>query len=230
MDVQVQVAGQITSKPTRNGGTKFDIPLSNGIKPSCFDAALATKVSGFGGAPFTARLEQKGQYWNLIDAFGSGEQFVPQTPAPGTPISQPFTPDAATPTPIVPADQSGGGKKFGEADIVRITKLATIGTAYGFLAAHAEKLGIDFDEAVQWADSLALKLYKDARSHEPGAVPTTAQIPVPTGPIAPSAVTEPVATVPANPQAVAAFVAEQAGAPVVQVGAAEADKLPWATS
>lgn len=238
MDVQVQVAGQITSKPTNNGGTKFDIPLSNGMKASTFDAALATQVSQLGGQVFTARIEQKPNprggtpYTNIIAVAGPGMTLPPEIPGAGTPVFQPpqqavpFTPvvGGQAPTPIVP---DTGGKGFSEADKIRITKLAAIGTAYGFVGQHLANGAVEFEEAVKWADSLALKLYTDARSHEQGAVPQQAAP-------QPQAVQQPV--VAADPQAVAAFVATEAGAPVVQVGAegiapaAEAAALPWSTS
>jgi len=239
MDVQVQVAGQITSKPTNNGGTKFDIPLSNGMKASTFDAALATQVSQLGGQVFTARLEQKpnprggAPYTNIIAVAGPGMTLPPEIPSAGTPIQQfpqqaavPFTPVVGNgqATPIVP---DTGGKGFSEADKIRITKLAAIGTAYAFVGQHLGNGAVDFEEAVKWADSLALKLYTDARSHEQGAVPQQQAV-------AQQQVAQPV--VAADPQAVAAYVAQEAGAPVVQVGAegvqpeAEAAALPWSTS
>ena len=239
MDVQVTVAGQITSKPTNNGGTKFDIPLSNGLKATTFDAALATKVSQLGGQPFTARIEQKpnprggNPYTNLLAAAGPGETLPPEIPGAGTLITPaaaatPFVPPAAGvagATPIVPAADSGGnGRGFSEADKVRITKLAVLGQAYAFVSSLLQGAGTEaLEEAKTLADDLARKLYIDARSHEPGAVPAAAA-PV----AAPGGRT-------GSAQAVAAFVAEQAGAPLVQVGAeaivapsaAEPAALPW---
>lgn len=226
MDYQVQVAGQITSKPTSNGGTKFDIPLSNGMKASTFDAALATKVSQFGGQVFTARIEQKpnprggSPYTNITAAAGPGETLPPEIPQAGTPIqAAPFVAPGAA-TPIVAEQQS---KKFGEADIIRITKLSAITTAYSFVGQHLAAGALEFEDAVKWADQLALKLYKDARSHETAAQPQT--------------VAAPVTAVAAEPEAVVAFVAQEAGAPVVAVGteglAAPAEApaaLPWSTN
>jgi hypothetical protein len=232
MDVQVQVAGQITSKPTSNGGTKFDIPLSNGMKASTFDAALATKVSQFGAQVFTARIEQKpnprggNPFTNLMEAAGPGEQLFPEVPQAGTAIQPttalsfaPGTAGGITPTAIVPAES--GGRGFSEADKIRITKLAVLGTAYGFVGHHLAAGAVEFEDAVKWADSLALKLYTDARSHEQGVQTQQAA---------------PVAAVAAEPQAVAAFVAQEAGTEAVQVGAegiapaAEAAVLPWSTN
>lgn len=227
MDAQVQVAGQITSKPTANGGTKFDVPLSNGMKASTFDAALATKVSQLGATVFTARLESKpnprggNPFINLLAAAGPGEALPPELPAAGTPLgapaATPFVPGVpvaapaafGAPTPIVPAETSKGG--FQPEDKTRITKLAAIGTAYAFVGQLLRGAGAEaLEEATKLADGLARKVYTDARSHEPGSVPA-----------------------PETQIAVAAFVAEQAGAPVVQVGAegiapaAEAAALPW---
>lgn len=222
MDALVQVAGQITSKPTKNGGVKFDVPLSNGMKPSTFDAVLATKVSQFGGQAFTARIEQNGKFWNLVDAFGPGEQFLPEQPAAGTPISMGTTASGATTTtetatPIVPA---GSIDTFPPEVTIRNTKRDAITVAYGFVAAHMQSAGLEFEEAVKRADSLALKLYGDLRSHEPGVVPAEKPAATP-------------AAVAADPAAVAAFVAQEAGAPIVQVGVpapGATTALPWTTN
>jgi hypothetical protein len=225
MDVQVQVAGQMTSKPTSNGGIKFDIPLSNGTKPSTFDAALATKVSQFGQQTFTARLEQKGKYLNLIAAAGPGETLPPEIPQAGTPIGQTFAPaggGSASPTAIVPASSvnGNGSKKFTEADTIRITKLSALSTATQLVSSLYHGAGPEvLEEAVKAVENLAKHIYTKSRDHEPGAVPQQ------------GAVTEPV--VEQTPQAVASFVAEQAGQPVVQVGAegvqpaTEPATLPW---
>jgi hypothetical protein len=229
MDIQVQVAGQMTSKPTSNGGIKFDIPLSNGTKPSTFDAALATKVSQFGQQTFTARLGQRGKYLNLIAAAGPGETLPPEIPQAGAPIvgaqnlqtGQSLTP-AIVPTGIVPQGNTNanGSKKFTEADTIRITKLSALSTATQLVSSLYHGAGPEvLEEAVKAVENLAKHIYTKSRDHEPGAVPQQA------------AVTEPV--VEQSPQAVASFVAENAGSPVVQVGAegvqpaAEPTTLPW---
>ena len=235
MDVQVQVAGQITSKPTSNGGTKFDIPLSNGLKASTFDAMLATKVSQFNGQPFTARLEQKpnprggSPYTNIIAAAGPGEQLSPEIPQAGTPLgaaAMPFAPQAApTSTPIVSAPQGGGSGGWDDSTTTRVSKLAAYERAVAAVGSLFHGAGPEaFEEMIAKIDHLALHIYKAARSHEPNAVPAPTAAPV---------VAAPPVAVAADPQAVAAFVAQEAGAPVVQVGAegmapaAEAAALPW---
>jgi hypothetical protein len=243
MDVQVQVAGQITSKPTQNGGTKFDIPLSNGMRASTFDVMLATKVSQLGGQPFTARIEQKpnprggAPYTNINAAAGPGEQLPPEIPQAGTPIGQqpaaPFIPQGVapqgapvTPTAIVPAES--GGRGFSEADKVRITKLAVLGTAANLAAGLFQGAGAEaLEDALSAVETTAKRLYTQARSHEEGAVPPQRQA-------APVAETVPFeGGVPTDPQSVAAFATAEAGTPVVQVGvegvqpAAEPAALPW---
>jgi hypothetical protein len=235
MDVQVQVAGQIMSKPTSNGGTKFDIPLSNGLRASTFDAALATKVSQFGQQTFTARIEQRpnprggSPYTNITAAAGPDETLTPEIPQAGTPIvgaqnlqtGQSLTP-AIVPTGIVPQGNTNanGSKKFTEADTIRITKLSALSTATQLVSSLYHGAGPEvLEEAVKAVENLAKHIYTKSRDHEPGAVPQQA------------AVTEPV--VEQSPQAVASFVAENAGSPVVQVGAegvqpaAEPTTLPW---
>jgi hypothetical protein len=236
MDVQVQVAGQIMSKPTSNGGTKFDIPLSNGLRASTFDAALATKVSQFGQQTFTARIEQKpnprggSPYTNITAAAGPGETLTPEIPQAGTPIGvqstlvapQGFGAATQTATQIVPASSvnGNGSKKFTEADTIRITKLSALSTATQLVSSLYHGAGPEvLEEAVKAVENLARHIYTKSRDHEPGAVPQQA------------AVTEPV--VEQTPQAVASFVAENAGQPVVQVGAEgvlpaiESATLPW---
>lgn len=222
MDVQVQVAGQITSKPTSTGGTKFDIPLSNGTKPSTFDAALATKVSQFGGQTFTARLEQKGKYTNLIAVAGPGESLAPEIAPAGTPIGLTAPATFGAPTAIVPQGNTNanGSKKFTEADTIRITKLSALSTATQLVSSLYHGAGPEvLEEAVQAVEKLAKHLYSKSRDHEAGVQTAT--------------VAEATPVVAAEPQAVAAFVAEQAGQPVVQVGAegvqpaAEPATLPW---
>jgi hypothetical protein len=231
MDVQVQVAGQIMSKPTSNGGTKFDIPLSNGLRASTFDAALATKVSQFGQQTFTARIEQRpnprggSPYTNITAAAGPGETLPPEIPQAGTPIGQTFAPaggGSASPTAIVPASSvnGNGSKKFTEADTIRITKLSALSTATQLVSSLYHGAGPEvLEEAVKAVENLAKHIYTKSRDHEPGAVPQQ------------GAVTEPV--VEQTPQAVASFVAENAGSPVVQVGAEgvlpaiESATLPW---
>ena len=222
MDVQVQVAGQITSKPTANGGTKFDIPLSTGLRASTFDAALATKVSQFGGQTFTARIEQKpnprggNPYTNITAAAGPGETLTPEIPAPGTVIQ------TGVSTPIVPqaaGTNGNGSKKFTEADTIRITKLSALSTATELVSSLYHGAGPEvLEEAIQAIESLAKHFYAKSRDHEQGAHQAAAE----TAP-----------AVEQNPQAVATFVAENAGSPVVQVGvegvtaAAESATLPW---
>jgi hypothetical protein len=233
MDVQVQVAGQMTSKPTSNGGTKFDIPLSNGLRASTFDAALATKVSQFGQQTFTARIEQRpnprggSPYTNITAAAGPGETLTPEIPQAGTPIGVQSTlvaPQGLGATAIVAAPQgntnANGSKKFTEADTIRITKLSALSTATQLVSSLYHGAGPEvLEEAVKAVENLAKHIYTKSRDHEPGAVPQQ------------TAVTEPV--VEQTPQAVASFVAEQAGQPVVQVGAegvqpaAESATLPW---
>jgi hypothetical protein len=229
MDVQVQVAGQIMSKPTSNGGTKFDIPLSNGLRASTFDAALATKVSQFGQQTFTARIEQKpnprggSPYTNITAAAGPGETLTPEIPQAGTPIGV-VSPQSLGATAIVPAPQgntnANGSKKFTEADTIRITKLSALSTATQLVSSLYHGAGPEvLEEAVKAVENLAKHIYTKSRDHEPGAVPQQA------------AVTEP--AVEQTPQAVASFVAENAGSPVVQVGAEgvlpaiESATLPW---
>lgn len=228
MDVQVQVAGQITSKPTNNGGTKFDIPLSNGMRASTFDAALATKVSQFGGQTFTARIEQKpnprggAPYVNITAAAASGESLPPEIPQAGTPISTSGASFGGA-TAIVPASSNtnaNGSKRFTEADTIRITKLSALSTATQLVSSLYHGAGPEvLEEAVQAVEKLAKHFYTKSRDHEAG--------------VQTAAVAEAAPVVAAEPQAVAAFVAEQAGTPVVQVGAegvtaaAEPAALPW---
>lgn len=228
MDVQVQVAGQIMSKPTTTGGTKFDIPLSNGLRASTFDAALATKVSQYGGQTFTARIEQKpnprggAPYTNLTAAAGPGETLAPEIPQAGTPIGMAPAAPLGGATQIVPASSvnGNGSKKFTEADTIRITKLSALSTAAQLVSSLYHGAGPEvLEEAVQAVEKLAKHIYAQSRSHEPG--------------VTPQAAVEAAPVVAAEPQAVAAFVAEQAGTPVVQVGAegvqpaAEPATLPW---
>jgi hypothetical protein len=225
MDVQVQLAGPITGKPTSNGGTKFDIPLSNGSKPSTFDDAIPTKIASFAGQPFTARLEQKGKYLNIIGAYGPGEQVPADFAAAGQAVqtfpavqAAPFVPTpAALPAGVVPFTPTDN---FPPEATTRITKLSVIQTAYAAVSALFHGAGPEeLPKLVEQADKLAQKLYADARSHEGGV--QTAPAPQP---------------VAAEPQAMAAFVAEQAGTPVVQVGtdgiiaAAAPAALPWAAA
>lgn len=228
MDVQVQVAGQITSKPTNNGGTKFDIPLSNGLRASTFDAALATKVSQFGQQTFTARIEQKpnprggNPYTNITAAAGPGESLTPEIPSAGTPIGTSGASFGGTSTPIVmqaAGTNGNGSKKFTEADTIRITKLSAISTATQLVSSLYHGAGPEvLEEAVQAVEKLAKHIYAQSRSHEPGAHQDQAEV---------------AKTVEQTPQAVATFVAENAGQPVVQVGAegvqpaTEPADLPW---
>jgi hypothetical protein len=214
MDVEVQLAGQITQKPTSTGGTLYTFPLSNGLKPSGFDGALATKVLGLTGQTFTVRLEQKGKYWNILDAYGPGETIPPDFANPGAPV-QAFAPSGAPP-PVATFPAAEPTENMTPSTQTRITKLAVIGTAYSTVAALFHGAGPEeLSNLIEAADKLAVKLYTDARSHEPGATQA---------PIAPVAV---------EPQAVAAFVAAEAGAPAVQVGtegiASTEDfaALPW---
>lgn len=229
MDVQVQVAGQIMSKPTNNGGTKFDIPLSNGMRASTFDAALATKVSQLGAQTFTARIEQKpnprggNPYTNITAAAGPGETLPPEIPQAGTPIGvAPPTAFTGTATAIVPAGtNANGSKKFTEADTIRITKLSALSTATQLVSSLYHGAGPEvLEEAVTAIENLAKHIYAKSRDHEAGShQPEVAQMVAP--------------VVEQTPQAVTAFVAEQAGQPVVQVGAegvqpaAEPASLPW---
>ena len=214
MDVQVQVAGQITSKPTANGGTKFDIPLSNGMKASTFDVSLATKVSQFGGQVFTARLEQKpnprggAPYTNITAVAGAGEQLTPEIPQAGTPIGQAFPP-TATATPIVPAPQ-GGMSPEREIKIVKQSMLAAAANLVGHVFAGS---GVEsLEEAEQHVERIAKGWFGHVFD-----------------------VAKPEQQPAESPAAVAAFVADQAGAPVVQVGtdgvtpAASPAVLPWTT-
>lgn len=183
MDVQVQVAGQITSKPTSNGGTKFDIPLSNGMKASTFDAALATKVSQLGAQVFTARLEQKpnprggNPFTNINAAAGPGETLPPDFPAAGTPLGDPTTTQAtpfvvggaATPIVAAPTGNSGG---WDDATTTRVSKLSAYERAVTAVGQLFQGAGAEaYEDMVEKIHDLARRVYTAARSHEPGAVP-----------------------------------------------------------
>lgn len=69
----------VTQKPTRNGGTQYMVALNNGMSPSTFDAALATKAHGLAGQPAVARLEEKPNprggrpYINILDIAPAGQ-------------------------------------------------------------------------------------------------------------------------------------------------------------
>lgn len=238
MDAQVQVAGQITSKPTANGGTKFDVPLSNGMKASTFDAALATKVSQLGATVFTARLESKpnprggNPFINLLAAAGPGEALPPELPVAGTPVGAvPFTPGvapAAAPasfgpaTPIVAAPTGGSGN-WDEATTTRVSKLAAYERSVVAVGSLFHGAGPEhFEDMVEKIDQLSRRIYIAARSHEPGTAPVAA----------PLVAADPASQIAVDPQAVAAFVAAEAGTAVVQVGAdgiapAVEAALPW---
>jgi hypothetical protein len=133
-------------------------------------------------------------------------------------------------TAIVPQGNTNanGSKKFTEADTIRITKLSALSTATQLVSSLYHGAGPEvLEEAVKAVENLAKHIYTKSRDHEPGAVPQTV---LQSTPGAAEAVGDaPVAT----PQAVASFVAEQAGQPVVQVGAEgvlpaiESATLPW---
>lgn len=74
----VSVVG-VTQAPTRNGGTRYVVALSNGMQPSTFDAGVATKAHSLAGQPAVARLESKpnnrggAPYLNILDIAPEGQ-------------------------------------------------------------------------------------------------------------------------------------------------------------
>ncbi len=79
-------------------------PNKNGGKFTCFEPNLAAKAQSMAGTgrTVTVRVEQKGQYWNFIDAFDNGA---------AAPIVNGTVPQAqqsyGPPPPVAPS--SGGG-------------------------------------------------------------------------------------------------------------------------
>ena len=113
----VQVVS-VMQKPTRSGRTMYEVTLSNGMTPSAFDAALATKAHQLVGQAVTARVEQTDKgYLNLKDIgagtlgapggavpFGGQQQAVPfgggqvaQQPAQGFATGIPMAKDEKEP-------------------------------------------------------------------------------------------------------------------------------------
>lgn len=222
MDIQAQVVGQITQKPTNNGGQKFSVPLSDGSTYSTFEYATAAKAGSLNGQVGTFRVTEKpnprggAPYKNLEAVAGPGEQLPPEIPQAGTPIGAFPTQQAPQAFPAAqpqaqqqfPPTPSGG---MSAEDKIRVTKLSCIGSACELLSGSG-----DVDAAL------------DAAQRIFNAVMQPAQQAVAAQQVA--------AAVAADPQAVAQFAADQAGAPVVQVGvegiAAPAPDaaLPWATA
>lgn len=100
----------VTGTQTKNGKTRYDIAVSDGLTYVTFDAATASKASQFVGQQATIRVNvvQKGQYTNryfedVAPAGGLPAQAFPLTA--GTPIAAtaPFPPPGVIlPTPAVP--------------------------------------------------------------------------------------------------------------------------------
>lgn len=231
MDIQASVIGQITQSPTRNGGTKFNVPLSDGNTYSTFEYAVAAKASQAGASVATYRVVSKPSrdgsrmYHNLEAVALQGEQLPPELPQAGTPIAQgavggqvafPGAGAAQQPQQAFPAAPSGGGGMSLE-DKIRVTKLSCIGSAAELLSGSG-----DVDALFDVAQRIFTAVMQPPAQQQQTA-----------------ASAEAVAQVAAEPAAVAQFVAEQAGQPLVAVGTeslpqvqqpAEAAGLPWATA
>ena len=83
----VQIVG-VTQSPTRNGGMRYVVALSNGMQPSTFEVGVATKAQRLAGQPVTVRLEEKpstkpGQrpFINILDVAPQGQVVGGDVPA-----------------------------------------------------------------------------------------------------------------------------------------------------
>lgn len=117
----VQVVS-VMQKPTRSGRMMYEVTLSNGMTPSAFDAALATKAHQLTGQPVTARIEQTDKgYFNLKDigagALGGGAAAAPF----GAPAAAPFGSPAAAPAQGF--GQQGVGPQFPDANALKEARI-----------------------------------------------------------------------------------------------------------
>lgn len=141
----VQVVS-VMQKPTRSGRTMYEVTLSNGMTPSAFDAALATKAHQLVGQAVTARIEatDKG-YLNLKD-IGAGQLGAPGgavpfgAPAQAAPFGAPAAPaqgfgQAAPNFPVAGADK--------EARIIRGNGLNAASALFGGIYTGQPDVGDD---------------------------------------------------------------------------------------
>lgn len=169
-DVPGSVLG-VTGRQTRNGRTVYEVAFSDGNKYSTFDPNLATKAQQLQGQAVSARVEitQNGQYtnFNLKDIAPQGQLPAMAMPAPAG-MAIPIAGVApAAGIPMQQPAQQGGGKGFTEDDKVRITKLAVLATAFDFVGNLLSGAGPDgLEEGVDLAETLAKRLYEQARAHE----------------------------------------------------------------
>lgn len=208
-DITGQVLG-VSGAPTRTNKLMYSVAFSDGNSYTTFDAGMATKAQQLQGQTVSARVEQKpkqngqGFYLNLIDIAGQGQlpplamPMQPGLPIAGVPIMGGGAVGAPAPgIPIQAPASGGGGGNFPEPVVVRIVKLAVIDSAASLVGQLFQGAGPEaFEEAVNLTETLAKRLYEQARAHEAPAVPP-AQVPV---------------QAPQTPQEVAAAV------PGVQVG------------
>lgn len=207
-------------------------PLSVNI----FEPAQAQKAMHLYNVDgITVRLEQNGQYTNLVDIAGPGEQLPPLTPQPGTPLGGAVSPpnalgalqmglgsSAPLAGPQMPSQALGVDERLVRADAIneRIARQEAQRTAAiligpllrneGALASH----GLSELETVEEIHiELSKRLYKAA-----DPTPTTLE----------PQVAEPIQPTAETPAEVAAQVNDAAGANVVQQGALTEPTPSWA--
>lgn len=194
----------VEQKPTRNGSQRYIVKLGNGQQPSTFDLTAATMAQQLIGQLADVRVEQSGQFTNLVAAAPPG-QLPPLAVPAGTPLAG-LPPQQAPQAGQFPVAESYTNKRHPD-ETKSIVRQSSLATAFGFVGQLYAGAG---PEAADEAKEAALALAREIAGIVNGQA----------APLAPGTpVEEPVAPTAATPEDVQAQVNEAMQGAAVAVGA-----------
>lgn len=151
----------VEGSPTKTGGTRFKVKLSNGTEPSTFNQEEATKAHQLTGQVVDVRLEQSGKYTNFVAAGPVGT--LPALALPGgTAIPMGGTTSAAPGATPIPTGTSSSASSYKRDPQVerRIVAQSSLKTALDFYGSLYTGSGPEAaNEALAAAKTLAKELF-----------------------------------------------------------------------